>query len=80
MTKGLMFAFHGGPTAFINRINDVVDQLDDVDLDLLERLCEWSKDNGSIIPMGSLELTVEDVQFRLDKLEKLELIDFGVRM
>ncbi|MFC6260245.1 hypothetical protein [Levilactobacillus fujinensis] len=80
MTKGLIFAFHGGPTSFINRVNDVVDQLDDVDLSLLERLCEWSKDNGFVIPMGSLELTVADIQFRLKKLERLELIDFGVRV
>ncbi|AKP65660.1 hypothetical protein FC99_GL002235 [Levilactobacillus koreensis JCM 16448] len=80
MTKGLIFAFHGGPTAFVNRVNSVIGQLDDVDLDLLERLCEWSKDNGSVIPMGSLELTAENVQFRLEKLEKLELIDFGVRV
>ncbi|WP_143463113.1 hypothetical protein [Levilactobacillus enshiensis] len=80
MTKGLIFAFHGGPAAFVNHVNEVADQLDDVDLDLLERLCEWSKENGSVIPMGSLDLTVEDVQFRLEKLEQLDLIDFGVRL
>jgi len=80
MTKGLAFAFHGGPTAFIDRLAIVIDDLDDEDLKILEQICEWSWTNHSVIPVEGLRLSPTEVEWRLTKLERLELLDLGERV
>lgn len=80
MTKGLAFQFHNGPIGFLDHLAKVIDDLDDTDIELLERICNWSWTNDCVIPAGELAMSPQEVALRLNKLEDLELIDLGVRV
>ncbi|WP_125579878.1 hypothetical protein [Levilactobacillus cerevisiae] len=80
MTKGLAFTFHGGSAAFLDRLPLVIDDLDEVDLKVLEQICNWSWTNDCVIPVGGLPVSADEVESRLNKLERLRLLDYGQRV
>ncbi|KRK39193.1 hypothetical protein [Levilactobacillus parabrevis] len=80
MTKGLAFRFHGGATAFIDRLAVVIDDLDDGDIQLLDQITQWSWTNDCVIPNGGIQLSAEEVEHRLEKFSQLELLDYGSRV
>jgi len=80
MTKGLAFQFHGGATAFIDRLAVVIDDLDDEDIQLLDQITQWSWTNDCVIPNGGIQLSAEEVEHRLGKFSQLELLDYGSRV
>ncbi|WP_407886204.1 hypothetical protein [Levilactobacillus sp. N40-8-2] len=80
MTKGLAFQFHGGTTAFIDRLTVVINDLDDEDIQLLDQITQWSWTNDCVIPNCGIQLSAEEVEQRLKKFSKLELLDYGSRV
>lgn len=80
MAKGLAFTFHGGATAFIDRLAVVIDDLDDADIRLLDQITQWSWTNDCVIPTGGIQLSVAEVEQRLTKYNRLGLLDFGQRV
>lgn len=80
MTKGLAFTFHGGATAFINRLAVVIDDLDDEDIRLLDQITQWSWTNDYVIPVGGIPLPATEIAQRLAKFDRLKLLDFGKRV
>jgi len=77
MTKGLAFTLHGGATAFFDRLAVVIDDLDDEDIRLLDQITQWSWTNDCVIPMVGISLSAAEIAQRLNKFDRLKLLDFG---